>query len=213
MVDFADFVDFGGGVLGLIGNELARGEIQEGIDKQLAFGREAINRIEDAKRRGVSYYDPYRRVGPPALSYIGGAMAQPPGRLYSWQKQQLADLERDERARLGTSGLRGSGRAGQAVLADTRRRAIQGYQEQNRNRSDRAADRLAGVGQAAATGSANVETGAGTNVATQLGNMGSAAQRGSELSAQGLTSNAALFADTLGRIGGRYNRYGQTATT
>lgn len=161
-------------------------------------GQDARTEYQAAADRGItainSGLDDYMKYVEPLLAprtdvTMPVPQEAPPGRLSPAQQIAEQDLLRNTTSALAASGLRGAGRAGQAVLADADRRFLAGAYDTNQQRQDvaygRAADNLQRIqaerdrqdaiaqqigGTQADTGRqiANVETGAGNQSGAAL---------------------------------------------
>lgn len=190
---------------------------QAGIDAQIALTREAIEELRAGKEealeridvgiaralglldegtlRSIEQYQQLISIGQPGVTHLREVAGLRPDQLTSAQEIGKQDLIRETNTQLATSGLRGAGRSGQAVLADAIGRYIANAQTQNLARSDSAASELARIGiggrekvaaaeanrgrgganivSGGATAGANAALGTGTNIANLQENLGS----------------------------------------
>lgn len=202
--------DLIGGFIGSSANDDAAKMAKKALDKQIKFQREsrdlAIARLNEAVAKAGEIYDPYMRQGAAGEQYLLETLGQPEGMMTEAQRIGLEDLTRQTRNNLAVSGLRGAGRAGQAVLADAQRRYTADAEAVNRARRDAAAAALHGTGFSAAAGRANAEMGTGSNVAQTITGAGNSignalAQIGQEQAAARIGSGN-IWGETIGAISG-----------
>lgn len=151
--------------------------------------------------------------GAGGLNYLQTLVASDEARMTPAQTIGLEDLKRQVNNNLATSGMRGSGRAGQAVLADSIRRYIASAMDTNAAKKTGAAQVLAGVGNQGLTSTAglaanrgqqdaNIELGLGRDAASVLSGLGTGLAQ--DTLGAGLTD--AGFDTTLGNIEARRAR-------
>lgn len=189
----------------------------------------AIQKFEEARDRGLADLDAgtlaaLRSLGlgetearamyrdllsttQPGVDYLSRVVASDPSRLTQAQQIGLEDLNREIDAHLASSGLRGAGRAGQAIKADQNRRYIAESIERNENRRDAASRALAPSNLSARAGEIALTTDAATRRAaleeaqgvnranTQTG---AGARSGSALT--GLADNASAALGNIGEV-------------
>lgn len=206
----------GGAIAGIAGNLLGSGSANKAVKKQIKYLKEAERRAYAERERGrtaaLAAIAPYRNdMG--AREMIGRQMTSRPELLNPSQQIALEDLSRDVAANLAHSGMRGAGRGGQAVLADTQRRARAGFYDQNQQRADLASRDLAAQGESAATNAANIETGTSGAQASDIVRSGAAIGQGygamGENRAGAILGSANLAGQTLGAIAALSNRDGK----
>jgi hypothetical protein len=206
----------GGAIAGVAGNLLGSSSSNKAIKKQIKYLKEAEARAYAERERGrkaaLAYVTPYTNdMG--GREYIGRAMTDRPDLLTDSDRIALDDLTRDVTAGLAASGRRGSGRGGQAVLADATRRFRADAFDRSRARSDQAAATLASQGEHASTNAANIETGTSGAVASDILNTGRAVGQGyagmGENTGNAIVGSANLAGQTLGAIAALSNRDGK----
>lgn len=197
----------GGAIAGTAGNIFAASSANKGLKKQIKYMKEAEKRAYAERERGrtaaLQYVTPYTDdMG--AREMIGRAMTSRPELLNDSQKIGLEDLTRDVTANLATSGMRGAGRGGQAVLADAQRRFRAGAFDQNQQRADLASRDLAAEGERARANAANIETGTSGAIAADTLNSGAAIGGGyadmGATNAGAILGSANLAGQTLGAL-------------
>lgn len=186
--------DLGGGILSFLGNQSGASASKQANDK-------ALKEAEAARAAGVAKALPYLQTGIDAGDAadlnLQGTMGLDPNSLTPSQQIGLEDTLRIGQQNLAAGGLRGAGRAGQAVLNDAARRYKAGAVDTNQGRADAATSTLAGQGASARAGAANLEAGAGSADASDILNVG----MGNAENAGNLPiSQANLIGTTLGGI-------------
>lgn len=187
------------------------------VDINDAAVQRAISEANASAATASGMYAPYAEAGTPALGYYQQQLGRDPYRLSPQQAIEYDDAVRRNAQMLGTSGLRGSGRAVAAVSNDLQNRTRAGMIEQNRAEQRDAASKLLGVGAAATGQRAGIEqqrgryaadTGLGggryaANAALGKGQAQAAAAEGSSVvNANKQTANAELGAEGVGGITG-----------
>ncbi len=179
--DIADGISsfFGGGSnvaglvgtgLSLIGNENAAGTVaagnQQAVNAIQGADSTARNDVLSARDQATGTLQPFVAAGAPARSYLQQIMTTDPSKLTPMQRIGLDDLTRRTENNLSVSGLRGAGYGGQGVLGDATQRYLAGAFNTNQARSDAAASTLNNQGYGASQGTANIDLGTGSNLAS-----------------------------------------------
>ena len=180
-------VALGGAALNAYQNEEAADAITEAA--RLEAGAIAGANADAARR-----FDEIRAVSGPALDVLRAQMNQNPEELTPSQALALEDSRRITEGTLAASGLRGAGRATQALVTDADNRFRARAFEANRARSDIAARTLAAQGLSASTNQAGLisETGRAAGSAFETAGVADAAR--------GLATGASI-SDAMGAIG------------
>lgn len=135
------------------------GDVRGQIDatKQAATGQ-----LDQGTGTARDIYQQQQQIGSPALNYLQSLVAADASKLTPSQQIGQEDLIRSTQNNLATSGLRGAGRAGQAVLSDSIRRYVAGALDQNEARRGAAATALSQIGVGGANNQAALEARRGT---------------------------------------------------
>lgn len=128
-------------------------------------GNTASDMLGQTGQQFQEQYQPYLDAGGEALQGLRATAAQDPNQLTPSQRIAMEDSTRGVIANLASSGLRGAGRSGQAVIADDRRRLGANFFDANQGRSDRAIQQLSGQGYGATGAVANNQNQIGTQQA------------------------------------------------
>lgn len=188
-----------GGVAGWLGNDAAAGASKKALKFQKEMYRDAQKERQRGRKASLALVSPYFDSGA-ADAMIGRAMTSRPEVLTPSEEIALQDLNRRTLNNLSVAGMRGAGRGGQAVLADTTRRFLADAFDRNQARSDQAANTIASRGERARGTGANIETGAANAMASDAANFGQDAA--GHLLDQGAasTANFNLLGNTIGAI-------------
>lgn len=197
-LDFAGTI--GSGIIGAVGNAVGQSKSSAKSSKAL---KDYLKRQEASKVAAMGYLQPDAEAGGNADLMVASRMTADPSRRNPSQEIAREDLIRTGRSNLSAGGLRGAGRAGQAVLDDSVRRFDAGVYDANQGRSDAAANLLSQRGAAARSGLANIESGTGSSMAGNVLDAGSsdASQTGDYWASQ-----ANLLGQTLGAVAGLARR-------
>ncbi len=184
----------GSSIIGALGNKSAS-------DSSTSANKKALKEAEQERQAAVARALPYLQsdinAGDSADLNLQGTMGLDPNSLTPSQEIGLQDTIRTGQQNLAAGGLRGAGRAGQAVLNDAVMRYKAGAVDTNQNRIDSATNTLAARGSSARAGAANLEAGEGNANANDILNIG---QTNGDTEANSMTSNAQLAGQTLGAI-------------
>lgn len=210
---FSIAAQVGGAVSSFLGNKKAASS-QKASSKSI---KKALQEAAAERARGrtaaLEYVTPYADSSG-ADNYIRNQITSRPDILTDSQRIGLEDLTRRTNNNLSVAGMRGSGRAGAAVLADTTRRFLAGATDTNRARADDAAQRMSGMGERARATGVNIETGTSSALAgDQLTTAPSLAAIG-DPNANAASANYAVAGNTLGALASlvrndrKYDKYG-----
>lgn len=184
----------GSAVASLIGNSMGASAENKGLKKAQ---KEAEAMRVAAANRGIAYLQPDIDAGAGGTDALMAMMTAHPEILSPSQQRNLQLLTQRGRANLSAGGLRGAGRAGQAVLDDAEEGFLADSFDANRGRSDRAAEILAGRGSQARTGAANITSGVGS------ANAGDIMSTGEQIASNDgnlFTAGANTIGSTLGAL-------------
>lgn len=149
--------------------EIARRLFEEARDeglRDLDAGRlAALERIGVGVEAARRAYEGVLLASEGGIEGIRALAAMDPSQLTQAQRILLDDTLRNTTNRIDQSGLRGSGRAGQAVLADVEARARAGAEAENLARKDRAMEILANQGFGATRNLASLDASTGSDLA------------------------------------------------
>ena len=140
--------------------QYAAGQTQSAAD--IAAGQRAgVDVMDRSAATASGMWAPYAGAGAPALQFYQSVMGRNPYTLSPQQAIEYDDAVRRNANMLGTSGLRGSGRAVAAVSNDLQNRTRAGMIETNRGEQRDAASKLLNVGHQAIGQQSNIETNCG----------------------------------------------------
>lgn len=195
-----------GGLLGSDANEKAAKQAAEAqiqaAELNLQAGREARAAYEEAAKRGIGAITAggtAMRAGLAPLAIRAG-----PGEMTPQQRIMLEDLMRGGVARLASGGLRGAGRAGQAVLNDLAQRTQASFYDINQQNKDRYRSEIARSYAGEGADIAGIETGTGARSGAAITGAAAAAAPyyagAGETRANATTANADMWGSTIGGI-------------
>jgi hypothetical protein len=190
-----------------------------GTQAQIAASREARQEFREAADRGIAAI----RAGTGRYAETIAPLLTPnpvglPVRRGLTPGQEIArsDLQREGRATLAASGLRGAGRAGVGTILDADRRFVAAAADANdrdtrgevrraQGAADDARSGLARIYAQEGSAIANTETGTGARVGESLASDGRAASAAAAnsgiMQGQAITANSQLWGDAIGALG------------
>lgn len=155
---------------------------------------QATQAIRESNRVAQERLARLESAGQPGVQYLRTVIAEDPNMLTPAQQLQLDESRRQATNTLRNSGLSGSGRAVTASIRRVEEGGRGQMVEQNRNRSDRAAQELARLSTGATSNMANIDMGTGTAVSQGILNTAND-------NANATVANAGVTQGTLSAIG------------
>lgn len=161
------------------------------IDTDLAL---AMGFIDKATAEAIAVYQELFTLGEGGIDYYKDVVGQDTSQLTPAQQKGLEDVIEQVNTQLATSGLRGAGASGQAVLAETIVSYTAQAIEDNQARADLAAGNLANISLAGLSGEAQTEAAKGADLADIT-------LTGTELATNAITGQTGEIATQIGAIG------------